>query len=205
MCQVWTEPEPTIGTPRPAFIPGAAGRAPPQPASLAQTARTCIYGHFEECNANDPAVSHLKMDGLELGKDAEHVKERLAGSGRGVHGLVGGGEMGALVLEGRDNDLEITHRARQAVDTRDHQRLAGMDESRMVRSSGRPARVAPSPVSVRTMVQPAARGHRKVCSLDYSKDQIGLLERLDASSAVGEQVFHAVIALAHFERRHLLE
>ena len=36
--------------------------------------------------------------------------------------------MGALVLEGRDNDLEITHRARQAVDARDHQRLAGMDE-----------------------------------------------------------------------------
>ena len=38
------------------------------------------------------------------------------------------GEMGALVLEGRDNDLEITHRARQTVDARDHQRLAGMDE-----------------------------------------------------------------------------
>ena len=36
--------------------------------------------------------------------------------------------MGALVLEGRDNDLEITHRARQTVDARDHQRLAGMDE-----------------------------------------------------------------------------
>ena len=38
-----------------------------------------------------------------------------------------------------------------------------------------------------------------------SKGQIGLLERLDASSAVGEQVFHAVSALAHFERRHLFE
>ena len=36
---------------------------------------------------------------LELGKDAEHVEERLAGSGRGVHGLFGGSEMGALVLE----------------------------------------------------------------------------------------------------------
>ena len=36
--------------------------------------------------------------------------------------------MGALVLEGRDDDLKVTHRARQAVDTRDHQRLAGMDE-----------------------------------------------------------------------------
>ena len=36
--------------------------------------------------------------------------------------------MGALVLECRDNDLEITHRARQAVDARDHQRLVGMDE-----------------------------------------------------------------------------
>ena len=36
--------------------------------------------------------------------------------------------MGALVLECRDNDREIAHRARQAVDARDHQRLAGMDE-----------------------------------------------------------------------------
>ena len=36
--------------------------------------------------------------------------------------------MGALVLEGRDDDLEITHRARQAIDARDHQRLARMDE-----------------------------------------------------------------------------
>ena len=35
--------------------------------------------------------------------------------------------------------------------------------------------------------------------------KLAFLERLDASSAVGEQVFHAVIALAHFERRHLLE
>ena len=36
--------------------------------------------------------------------------------------------MGALVLEGRDDELEITHRAREAVDTRDDQRLAGVDE-----------------------------------------------------------------------------
>ena len=36
--------------------------------------------------------------GLELGKDAEHVEERLAGSGRGVHGLFGSGKMGTLVL-----------------------------------------------------------------------------------------------------------
>ena len=36
--------------------------------------------------------------------------------------------MGALGLEGRDDALEVTHRARQAVDARDHQRLAGMDE-----------------------------------------------------------------------------
>ena len=40
-------------------------------------------------------LDYLKMDGLELGKDAEHVEERLAGSGRGVHGLFGGSEMGA--------------------------------------------------------------------------------------------------------------
>ena len=37
--------------------------------------------------------------------------------------------MGALVLEGCDDELEITHRARQAVDARDHERLAGMDET----------------------------------------------------------------------------
>ena len=30
--------------------------------------------------------------GLELGKNAEHVEEHLAGSGRGVHGLFGGSE-----------------------------------------------------------------------------------------------------------------
>ena len=62
------------------------------------------------------------------GKDAEHVEKRLAGSGRGVHGLFGGSEMGALVFECRDDELEITHRARQAVDARDHQCLTGMDE-----------------------------------------------------------------------------
>ena len=123
---------------------------------LAQTARTCIYGHLEECNANDPAVSHLNMDGLELGKDAEHVEERLACSGRGVHGLFGGSQMGALVLECRDNDLEITHRARRRSIRVTTSVSPGWMESRMVRSSGRPARVAPSTVSVRTMVQPAA-------------------------------------------------
>ena len=66
--------------------------------------------------------------GLELGEDAEHVEERLAGSGRGVHGLFGSGKMGALVLECRDDDLKIVHGARQPVDVRDHQRLARMDE-----------------------------------------------------------------------------
>ena len=36
--------------------------------------------------------------------------------------------MGTLVFECYDNDLEITHRVHQAVDARNHQRLAGMDE-----------------------------------------------------------------------------
>jgi hypothetical protein len=94
--------------------------------------------------------------GLELGKPTEHVEERLAGSGRGVHRLFGGSEMGAFVLQRRDNDLKITHQARQAVDARDHQRFPGWMKSRMVPSSGCPARVAPVPVSVRIMVQPAA-------------------------------------------------
>ena len=36
-----------------------------------------------------------------------HGEERLAGRGRGVDGLFGGREMGALVLEGRDDEPQI--------------------------------------------------------------------------------------------------
>ena len=64
--------------------------------------------------------------------------------------------MGALVFECRDNDLEITHRVRQAIDAGDHQRFTGMDEIEDGPELGTSREGAPSPVSVRTMVQPAA-------------------------------------------------
>ena len=38
---------------------------------LAQTARTCIYGHLEERDAVDPAASHLEMDDNVPGRDYE--------------------------------------------------------------------------------------------------------------------------------------
>ena len=45
--------------------------------------------------------------------------------------------MGPLVLERCDNDLEVAHRARQAVDARDHQRLTinGFEVMRALRKS----------------------------------------------------------------------
>ena len=59
------------------------------------------------------------------------------------------------VLESRDDELQIAHRAREVVDARDDQRLAGVDEVEDGLELGTPVRVAPSPVSVRTMVQRA--------------------------------------------------
>ena len=61
-------------------------------------------------------------------KGARHVEKRLAGSGRGIHGLSGRGDVGAPLPELRDNDLEILHRACQTFDARDCQSLARMDE-----------------------------------------------------------------------------
>ena len=40
-------------------------------AKWAQTARTCIYGHLEEHNADDPAVSHLETDDNVPGREHE--------------------------------------------------------------------------------------------------------------------------------------
>ena len=45
---------------------------------LAQTARTCIYGHLEERNANDHAVSHLEMDDNVPGREHELGRPRHA-------------------------------------------------------------------------------------------------------------------------------
>ena len=50
------------------------------PADMAQTARTCIYGHLEERNANDPAVSHLEMDDNVPGREHELGRPRHARS-----------------------------------------------------------------------------------------------------------------------------
>ena len=44
---------------------------------------------------------------FEFGKDAKHVEERLAGSGRGIRGLLSRGDVGVPLPELRDNDLEI--------------------------------------------------------------------------------------------------
>ena len=49
-------------------------------AYVAQTARTCIYGHLEERNAADPAASHLEMDDNVPGRDHEPGRPRHAPS-----------------------------------------------------------------------------------------------------------------------------
>ena len=66
--------------------------------------------------------------GFELGKDPEHVEKRLAGRGRGVDGLLRRRQMGAFLLQSRDNGLQIAEAARQPVDARDHKRFARLDE-----------------------------------------------------------------------------
>ena len=45
---------------------------------LAQTARTCIYGHLEEHHVIDPAVSHLEMDDNVPGREHELGRPRHA-------------------------------------------------------------------------------------------------------------------------------
>ena len=82
------------------------------------------------CRGDPLGLPFAAQVGLELREHAQHVEESLAGRGRGVDRLLGGREMGALVLECRGDDLEVPERTRQAVDARDHQRLAGMDEGK---------------------------------------------------------------------------
>ena len=70
----------------------------------AATAGTTLF------RRSDPlSLTLAPQIGLELGKDAEHVEQRLAGSGRSVHGLFGGSEVDPLILERCDNDLQVTH------------------------------------------------------------------------------------------------
>ena len=59
---------------------GAAERTNVRPLNLAQTARTCIYGHLEERTAADPAASHLEMDDNIPGRDHEPGRSRHAPS-----------------------------------------------------------------------------------------------------------------------------
>ena len=49
-----------------------------KPSSMAQTARTCIFGHLEEHHVIDPAVSHLKMDDNVPGREHELGRPRHA-------------------------------------------------------------------------------------------------------------------------------
>ena len=49
--------------------PVTCGRRRSEPPYLAQPARTCIYGHLEERNADDPAVPHLETDDNVPGRD----------------------------------------------------------------------------------------------------------------------------------------
>ena len=46
------------------------------PDYLAQTARTCIYGHLEAHHVNDPAVSYLEMDDNVPGREHERGRPR---------------------------------------------------------------------------------------------------------------------------------
>ena len=48
--------------------------------SASTSARTCIYGHLAECNANAPAVSHLEMDDNVSGREHEVGQPRHARS-----------------------------------------------------------------------------------------------------------------------------
>ena len=81
----------------------------------------------------------------------------------------------------------------------------------MVAAGARGVLVVPAPetrgleLAARTDVLLTRMGSSQGLFVGFSKGQIGLLERLDASSAVGEQVFHAVSAPAHSERRYLFE
>ena len=48
--------------------------------SASTSARTCIYGHLAECNANAPAVSHLEIDDNVSGREHELGQPRHARS-----------------------------------------------------------------------------------------------------------------------------
>src|SRR5262249_38216017 len=62
--------------------------------------------------------------GLEFGKDAEHVKETLSGSGRGIDWLLCDPKDYASGLECADDVLQIADRAGEPVDPSDHKLVA---------------------------------------------------------------------------------
>ena len=100
---------------------------------------------------------------LELGKNAEHVEERLASGARhGVDRLLRRLERNALGLQRAYDVLKIAYGPRQPVDAGDHQRVASADQlEQCVRSSSRPCLEVPLTFSLRITSQPASRLERR--------------------------------------------
>jgi hypothetical protein len=73
--------------------------------------------------ANSLELTFAPQVGFELGEDTEHIEEALAGGCAGIDRLLSGLQDRALRFEGADNILQVADRARQAIDTRDHQHV----------------------------------------------------------------------------------
>lgn len=78
---------------------------------------------------------------LELCEHPQHVKERLAGGRRRIDRLLGSLERYAPALQLVDDVLQILHRARQPVDTRDDQGVAFAQEVEQDLQLGPPAAI----------------------------------------------------------------
>jgi hypothetical protein len=88
---------------------------------------------------------------LELRENAEHVEEGLASGGAGVDWLVRGLQRPALGPHGTDDVLKVSDAAREPINARNHQDIAGRMRSRHVSSSALPTVVVPLRFSERTV------------------------------------------------------
>jgi hypothetical protein len=61
----------------------------------------------------------LTQIGFELGEDAQHVEERLPGSGTGINWLLCGVERGAFGFRSADEVLRIADATRKTIDACD--------------------------------------------------------------------------------------